>query len=103
MSNAQNCPGAVAPACASHLLPFTVHSEHAVAHNERARNLAFTKDGASVLARATQLLLSANPTWIDIESDLSSAFQRASREDIFLTLLDSPLSVFLPIVRSLYS
>eukprot|EP01043_Picozoa_sp_COSAG02_P093505 COSAG02_NODE_30018_length_558_cov_2.117647_1_plen_140_part_01 len=25
-----------------------------------------------------------NPTWIDVESDLASAFQRASREDILL-------------------
>jgi hypothetical protein len=57
----------------------------------RARNLAFSKDGANTIARATQLLLHANPTWIDVESDLSSAFQRASREDIALEMLDSDL------------
>ena len=68
----------------------------------RARNLAFSKDGANTIARATQLLLHANPTWIDVESDLSSAFQRASREDIALELLDSDLEPFLPLFNSLY-
>ena len=68
----------------------------------RARNLAFTTDGSAIIGRAAQLLLSTNPTWIDIESDLSSAFQRAAREDCELELLDSDLDVFLPLVRTLY-
>ena len=68
----------------------------------RARNLAFSPGGADTIARATQLLLQANPSWIDVESDLASAFQRASREDIALELLDSQLDVFLPLFNSLY-
>ena len=41
------------------------------------------RDGGSTkgdknLRSAAQLLLSTNPHWIDVESDLSSAFQRAS-------------------------
>eukprot|EP01043_Picozoa_sp_COSAG02_P005915 COSAG02_NODE_164_length_32230_cov_37.505587_7_plen_191_part_00 len=64
-----------------------------------ARNLAFTSDGAAIVARATELLLAANPTWIDIESDLSSAFQRASREDTSWSLA-SPLREQMPACSS---
>lgn len=68
----------------------------------RARNLAFTEDGAAISARAAQLLLSTNPDWIGIESDLSFAFQRASREDFSLALSKSNLDVLLPLVNTLY-
>ena len=65
-------------------------------------NLAFSSDGAAIIARATQLLLQANPTWIDVESDLASAFQRACRKDIAIELVHSHLNSFLPLFDTLY-
>ena len=48
-------------------------------------------------------VLQANPSWIVVETDLSSAFQRAAREDIMHELFDnSELRAFIPMFISLY-
>jgi hypothetical protein len=55
----------------------------------RASNLMFSSDGSAAAKRTVELLLETNPSWIVVETDLSSAFQRAAREDILYELFDN--------------
>ena len=69
----------------------------------RAKNLAFSEDGCNTGKKTVEALLQANRDWIVIETDLESAFQRASREDILFELYDDPdLRDLIPLFLSLY-
>ena len=69
----------------------------------RAKNLAFSADGANAGKKTIETLLQANREWICVETDLKSAFQRASREDILFELYDDPdLRDLIPLYLSLY-
>ena len=73
-----------------------------------ANNLAFSSDGSAVCHRTVDLLLQANPSWLVVETDLSSAFQRASREEILFELFNRSfdgtfiLRDFIPLFLTLY-
>ena len=43
-----------------------------------ACNLAFSADGCNVSKKTIETLLDTNRDWICVETDLASAFQRAS-------------------------
>ena len=69
----------------------------------RANNLAFSADGCNVGKKTIETLLDAHRDWICVETDLASAFQRASREDILLELYADPeLRDLIPLYLSLY-
>ena len=69
----------------------------------RAKNLAFSRDGCPIAKRTIELLLQDHPEWLCVETDLSSAFQRACRADILLELFrEDELRDLIPLFLSLY-
>ena len=54
-------------------------------------------------AAAAKSSFESNPTWLVVETGLSSAFQRAAREDILHELFDTTeLRAFIPLFNSPY-
>ena len=80
------------------------HKQAIEARCLKAKNLAFSSDGCGVATRVISLIIEENPSYLVVENDLSSAYQRGAREDSLFELFeDEDLRAFIPLFQSLYA